>query len=90
MIYRESSVRPLGAYLISDTPEGGLLEFVKSDDKDIYDSFTPYFKDSAYNYTSQIHKFDTLSIPNTINTCKLVWRNIRKIVGNFWNPKSGK
>ena len=28
----------------------------------------PYFADSTYNFTSQIHKFDTFSISNTIKT----------------------
>ena len=42
--YRKSSIKsPGGAYLISNLPEGGLLErgglFTKSKDKDIFDSF---------------------------------------------------
>ena len=43
-IYLKSSIQPPGAYLISDTPEGGLIReggsFTKSYDKDIYDSFS--------------------------------------------------
>ena len=46
--YRKSSIKPPGAYLILDIPEGGLLErglirkgglFKKLDEKDIYVSF---------------------------------------------------
>ena len=49
MEYCKSSIKPPSAYLISDHPEGGLIErgritegglFTKSSDKDIFGSFS--------------------------------------------------
>ena len=43
LIYRKSSIKPPGDYLISDLLEGGLIEgglFTKSSDKDIFGSFS--------------------------------------------------
>ena len=73
-----------GAYLILDTPEGGLSErgliierdlLKKLDEKDIYDSFilyepfTSYFADSPLNSTSQIHTYDRF-LSQTTSRCK--------------------
>ena len=67
----------LGAYIILDALEGVLIErgliraglirgglFTKSNDKAIFCSVSvvsPYFRESTYNFTGQIHKFDSFS-----------------------------
>ena len=78
--YRKSYIKPPRAYVILNIPEGGLPKrrliregglVTKSNDKYIYDTFrifTPYSADSAYNFTSQVHKLDKSSIPNNIKT----------------------
>ena len=60
-------LNPRGAYLILDTPEGGL--FTKSKHKVVYSmmvfgSFiTLYFAYSTCNFTIQIYEFDTFNFP---------------------------
>ena len=44
--------------------------------------FTPYFADSTYNFTSQIHNFDTFSISNSIKSN--VQAGLEKYMENLW------
>ena len=60
-----------GLILISDLPEGALTErgaYLKNQGYiwKLFSSFNPYFAESTYNVTAQIHKFDTVFIPNHI------------------------
>ena len=59
-LYCKSSIKLPGAYLIPDTPEGGLLEkgalFTKSNDMNTNGAFQFFhskFVDLTYNFTSQ-------------------------------------
>ena len=62
---------PLGDYLISDLPEGGLLErggfFTKSSDKDIFGSFSALLSHILQNQDTILWlkyvKFNTVFIP---------------------------
>ena len=70
--------------------DGGL--FTKSNDKDIdnrpFSSFTRYFAELAYNFMSQIHKFDTTRI-SSLQVSKftqiLVQLNRWSMFDNLWS-----
>ena len=66
-----------GLFKFGQSRGGGLLErgtFIQNHITEIqyiwqlFSSFTPYFVDSTYNLTSQLHEFNTFSIPNTIKS----------------------
>ena len=74
-IYRKSSIKPPGGLFNFQPSRGGLIReegeglFTKSSEKNIFGSFSfliiPYFPESTYNFTTQIHKFNTVFIPTT-------------------------
>ena len=68
LLYRKGSIKPPGAYIISDTPEGGLIErgliregglFTKSNDMDTNDGFS-------------VHLLHILRIQHTILRVKCI------------------
>ena len=70
-MHRKSSIKPSGAYLISDLPEGSLLQrgaYSQNQLSRIYlvafQFFYPMFAESTYNFTAQIRKFGPVFIPN--------------------------
>ena len=98
-IYRKSSIKPPGgAYLISDLPEGGLIErglireggelIHKSSDKDIFGSFSVHLSHVLRNQGTilrlkYVNSTQFLFQSMPKLTCKVVQLNEWKIFGKF-------